>query len=107
MSAPHFRVVSFKGVGASEYQQLGFCIPIDEETVRVIYADRATDCAAQALVKADVVNVNSMMSKAYVKCTVQRDYASISVKLQGCGYSDVSHAVRVARGHWYKLHALV
>ena len=103
---PHFRVVRFRGIGTREYQQLAFCIPrSDVETVHIIYADRATDCAVQLLVKADVVNVNSMMSKVYIMCAVQRDYASIRAKLQGYGYDDVSHAVRA--WHWHKLHALV
>ena len=97
MSAPHFRVVRFRGVGSREYQQLGFCIPSDEETFDIVYPDRESECTLQSLVKADVVNVNSMMSKAYVMCTVQRDYASIRAKLQGYGYDDVNHAVRAWR----------
>ena len=92
MEGPHFRVVRFRGVGVREHHELALCIPRDGTRCSVVYPDREIECALQYLVNAEVVNVSSMSSKAYVMCTVDRDRASIRARVEG--YDDVSRPCR-------------
>lgn len=72
--------------------ELALCIPRDGTRCSVVYPDREIECALQYLVNAEVVNVSSMSSKAYVMCTVDRDRASIRARVEG--YDDVSRPCR-------------
>ena len=69
-------VVRFAGTGMREYHDLGLCIAAtDDDTVRVIYADREVICKAyeiqKALYNVDVQLLNN--SSAECVCVTQTD----------------------------------
>ena len=81
MSVEGLRVVRFAGTGAREYHDLGFCIPVDDGTVVVIYKDREARVSPHALTTALHVNVKTMLSKTYVHFTVTRDFEALRLRL--------------------------
>jgi len=78
----NLRVIRFKGTGVREYHDLGFCMPLENSVVRVIYTDREIDCASNILdAAAFQVNVKTMLMKAHVRYTVERDVYALRNKV--------------------------
>lgn len=101
------RVVRFAGTGTREYHELAMCIPFeDNATVRVIYADREATCALQQLKTSLHVNVQTMISKAHVRHTVDRDRDALCEALRGevADHTQVRHLTCLDRAPHHVAH---
>ena len=76
-------VVRFAGTGMREYHDLGLCIPATDDTVRVMYADREVICKAYEIQKTLDVDVQTMLCKAHVRHTVERDLEALRSNVSG------------------------
>ena len=83
MIAAGLSVVRFAGKGLREYHDLGFAIPRSDGSLRVIYTDRETECAPNIFYAAalKVVDVHTMLTKAHVRHTVERDVDALRDKV--------------------------
>ena len=83
MIAAGLIVVRFAGTGVREYHELAFKIPRSDGSLdRVIYIDRETECAPDILRSAAwKVDVHTMLIKAHVRHTAERDVDALRDKL--------------------------
>ena len=94
MIAAGLIVVRFAGTGVREYHELAFKIPRSDGSLdRVIYIDREIECAPDILRSAAwKVDVHTMLIKAHVRHTAERDVDALRDKLPE--YEDVRRRSR-------------